>query len=180
MNTTTRDTSPPGAVDPKGHPLPDPIVYRTAKELSGERKNPRDGTPLRQWLRVFEDGNDVLRAGLYDTPGPDPDDHWALGETVTDEVDAAMIAKFLPGASRDTVCGALLGIAYTRISNSRPRPLNIAVPERLKPWSVRIPTDKGHSDIHYVMADGSDAAKAVAAMLVVDAATTRATASCLA
>ena len=66
----------------------------------------------------------MLRAGLYDAPGPDPDDHWANGETLTDETDAAMISTCLAGAGTETMRTALLGIAYARISEARPRPLD--------------------------------------------------------
>ena len=120
----------------------------------------------------------MLRAGLYDTPGPDPDDHWAEGETFTDETDAAMVAKCLAGTKPATMKTALLGIAYTRIADKRTRPLNIAVPTTLKVWTVRVDPDKtGPDDVRYVMSDCSDAAKATAAVLTFDRTMRKASAS---
>ena len=179
MTSTTTETAAPSTS--RHHPAGENLIsYRSAREFRDSKKRRVDDDPQKQWLRVFRDGHDVLRAGLYDTAQPDLDDHWANGETLTDETDAAMITTCLAGAGTETMKTALLGIAYARISDARPRPLNIGVPEQLKPWAVRVADSAGKDDIQYVMADCSDAAKATAAVLAFERTMRKARTTCLA
>ena len=127
MTSTTTETAAPSTS--RRHPAGENLIsYRSAREFRDSTKRGVDDEPQKQWLRVFTDGHDVLRAGLYDTPQPDLDDHWANGETLTDETDAAMISTCLAGAGTETMKTALLGIAYARISDVRPRPLTSGCP----------------------------------------------------
>ena len=65
-------------------------------------------------------------------------------------------------------------------SEARARPLNIAVPARLKPWAVRVANSAGKDDIQQVMSDCSDAAKATAAVLAFERTMRKARTTCLA
>ena len=89
-----------------------PIRYRTAKEFLNPVKGERgDGGGPTRWLRVFEDGNGVLVAGLYDSPDPEQNDHWANGDPATDELDAQMAAKCIPYGDTEAMKTAILAIA---------------------------------------------------------------------
>ena len=158
----------------------EPVRYRTGSEflrpLNGKAG---DGGGPPRWLRVFEDGNGVLVAGLYDTPNPDVNDHWANGEPATDEADAAMAAKCIAYGDIDSMKTALLGIAYRRVYNRRTEPIRVEVPADLKPWAVRTPGNDRPDDIEYVMSSSEIAAKATAAVFAFDKTRAKATARCL-
>ena len=160
----------------------EPVRYRTGSEflrpLNGKGKDGDGGGPPR-WLRVFEDGNGVLVAGLYDAPDPDVNDHWANGDPATDEADAAMAAKCIPYGDTDSMKTALLGIAYRRVYDRRTEPIRVEVPADLKPWAVRTPGKDGPDDIEYVMSSSDIAAKATAAVFAFDRTRAKATARCL-
>ena len=141
------------------------------------QQEPRVDHNQPKWLRAFEDGYGVMRAGLYDSPQPDPDDHWANGETLTDETDAAMVSKALKDAthSPETVDQptepletALLGIAYARLKRNTSRPLSVNVPSKLETWMLRTPDDDGDEHRCWVMATDDNTAKTAAAVLAFD------------
>ena len=96
MNSTSTDPSTDTTGTPAGIPTADEAIsYRDAEEFDRQEDRRVEVNQQQQWLRVFEDGHGVPRAGLYDSPYPHYNDHWADGEAVTDETDAAMVEKTL-------------------------------------------------------------------------------------
>ena len=180
MNGTTTEQAAGGGAGAGNGRAHEPIRYRAASEfLRPVNGNKGDGGGSPRWLRVFENGNGVLVAGLYDGPDPDVNDHWANGEPATDEADAAMAAKCIPYGHTESMKTALLGIAYQRIYDRRTEPIRVEVPAELKPWAVRTPGKDGPDDIEYVMSSSEIAAKATAAVFAFDKTRAKATARCL-
>ena len=138
------------------------------------QQEPRVDHNQPKWLRAFEDGYGVMRAGLYDSPQPDQNDHWAEGEILTDELDAAMVTEALKdtlrspaflGCPTEPIENALLGLAYARLEQNTNRPLNVNVPTKLETWTVRVATDTGYERTH-VRATDDEIATTIAAVLM--------------
>ena len=112
MTEAGRQQERPGAGDAGGGQRHE--GYREAPEFARRDGKPSEtGTPF-ETLRVFKDGNDVPRAGLYPGTTPEVDDHWAHGDPMTDETDVA-VARRLTGDAESETSDALLGIAYGRL-----------------------------------------------------------------
>ena len=143
--------------------------YRVATEFEGGRRDPGHG-PLGWYLRAFPDGNDVLRAGLYETEVPAIDDHWAHGTVLTDETDAKIAERLLPGDPA-AQADALTGLAYTRVEKEMRQVVRLLVPRNLRRWIVRMPAGETEPEHQVaVRATGQAAAIAVAALGLIDAA----------
>ena len=109
--------------------------YRFAAEFHRGGR-PIDSSIETTFLRVFPDGDDHLRAGLYPTAEPGPDDHWANAETLTDEADALRAVTDHPN-DEALQREQLLVAAYLRLHHDRTKPLNVYVPAELHPWTTR-------------------------------------------
>ena len=114
--------------------------YRFAAEFHRHGR-PVDSNIETTFLRVFPDGNGNLRAGLYPTAEPGPDDHWANAETLTDEADALRAVADHP-ADEALQREQLLVAAYLRLHHDRTKPLNVYVPAELRPWTARFTIQK--------------------------------------
>ena len=101
MTETGRQQERPGAEDAgRGQAHEE---YREAPEFArGDGKPSEAGTPF-ETLRVFKDGNDVPRAGLYPGTTPEMDDHWAHGDPMTDETDVAVARRLTGDAESERV-----------------------------------------------------------------------------
>ena len=109
--------------------------YRFAAEFHRHGR-PIDSSIETTFLRVFPNGYGHLRAGLYPTAEPGPDDHWANGETLTDQAD--MLRASADHPDDDALQHEqLLVAAYLRLDHDRSRPLNVYVPTELRPWATR-------------------------------------------
>ena len=163
MTETGRQQERPGAEDAgRGQAHEE---YREAPEFArGDGKPSEAGTPF-ETLRVFKDGNDVPRAGLYPGTTPEMDDHWAHGDPMTDETDVA-VARRLTGDAESETSDALLGIAYGRLVRAGERDARVLVRIRLQPWAVRL--DGNQATPTFEMATSKTSAAAAAAVSALD------------
>ena len=109
--------------------------YRFASEFHRDGR-PVDTSPETSFLRVFPDGPGHVRAGLYPTAEPEANDHWANGETLTDQADAIEAMTAHP-ANETLQQERLLVAAYARLNHDTSRPLNVYVSSTLRPWAAR-------------------------------------------
>ena len=138
---------------------------RDATELNGTVGNVASG---RRALRCFRDREGTLRAGLYGSEAPQPDDDWEHGEPLTDATDAAVARRT---AGTECEMGTLLGIAYERLRADPAARGWLRVPKRLEEWDVRIAgtgTGDDRGTTIEVLATSRRSAVAVAILVLAD------------
>ena len=143
--------------------------FRNCPELDA----PDGGNGRTAALRCFaNDGSGQLVAGLYPSDVADQDDHWAHGEPLTTEADAALARERAHQHGRHTTnpVGALLGIALDRLRRGPRRYASVRIPASLTPWrvSAQVATADGHETTLAVDidADTLENAKTVAAATI--------------
>ena len=130
-------------------------------------------------LRGFRDEAGTLRAGLYPGAQADQNDHWANGDTLTDDADAAIASNLAPVDTGIQLAG-LRAVAYRRAKEqAAPDPRRVQIPDTMRPWTVRVNVlDRGDDvapvDVP-VMAETARAAEIAACIEMLDRAVRTAT-----
>ena len=131
-------------------------------------------------LRGFRDEAGTLRAGLYPGAHANQDDHWANGDTLTDDADAAIASNLAPVDTGIQLAG-LRAVAYQRAKKqAAPNPRRVQIPDTMRPWTVRVNVlDRGDDDGALVdvpvMAETARAAEIAACIEMLDRAVRTAT-----